>query len=207
MLTAPDGSGHKLNGVLAAHCGSLADGEAAVRSIKAFGPPVMDMIGPIPYSTQNTLLDAAFPKGALNYWKAQFVKDLTDDCIATLVERFEKCPSPMSQIVVEHFHGAASRVPVDATACALRVTGFNVVIISQWTDPAENDTHISWARDSFAALKPYLAETRYVNYLENDEAGDPAAVAYGANYSRLRDLKTKYDPENFFSGNVNIRPR
>jgi FAD/FMN-containing dehydrogenase len=207
MLTAPDGSGHKLNGILAAHCGSLAEGEAAVRGIKTFGPPVMDMMGPIPYSTQNTLLDAAFPRGARNYWKAQFVTELSDGCIATLIDRFERCRSPMSQIVVEHFHGAASRVPVDATACALRVTGFNVVIISQWMDPAENDTHIGWARDTFAALTPYLAERRYVNYLENDEGGDPAAVAYGANYGRLRDLKSTYDPDNFFKENVNIRPR
>jgi len=207
LLTAPDGSGAKLNGILAAHCGSPADGEAAVRTVKSFGPPVMDMMGPIPYSTQNSLLDGAFPKGALNYWKAQFVTDLTDDCIATLIERFEKCSSPMSQIVIEHFHGAASRVPVDATACAMRITGFNVVIVSQWMNPAENDTHISWARDTYAALAPYLAERRYVNYLGDDEPGDPVAAAYGSNYARLRDLKTKYDPDNLFKENVNIRPR
>jgi len=207
LLTAPDGSGAKLNGILAAHCGSLADGEAAVRTVKSFGPPVMDMIGPIPYSTQNSLLDAAFPKGALNYWKAQFVTDLTDDCIATLIDCFEKCSSPMSQIVVEHFHGVASRVPVDATACAMRLTGFNVVIVSQWMNPAENDTHIAWARDTYAALAPYLAERRYVNYLADDEPGDPVAAAYGPNYARLRDLKRTYDPDNFFKENVNIRPR
>ena len=178
-----------------------------MRTVKSFGPPVMDMMGPIPYSTQNSLLDGAFPKGALNYWKAQFVTDLTDDCIATLIERFEKCSSPMSQIVIEHFHGAASRVPVDATACAMRITGFNVVIVSQWMNPAENDTHISWARDTYAALAPYLAERRYVNYLGDDEPGDPVAAAYGSNYARLRDLKTKYDPDNLFKENVNIRPR
>jgi hypothetical protein len=111
----------------------------------------------------------------------------------------------MSQVVIEHFHGAASRVPVSATACPLRVSGFNVAIISQWMDPRENDRCIAWCRGTFDALKPCLAETRYVNYLDHDEAGDPAAAAYGVNYTRLRELKAKYDPENFFHANVNIR--
>ena len=207
LLTAPDGSGNKLVGMLAAHCGPLADGEAAVKPIKAFGPPVMDAMGPISYCQQNGLLDAALPKGALNYWKSQFLTDLSDDCINTMVETFSACPSPMSQIVIEHFHGAASRVAVKDTACTMRITGFNVVIISQWTDPRDNDRCISWGRDVYAALAPYFASTRYVNYLDQDEAGDPASVVYGANYGRLREVKAKYDPENVFHVNVNIRPR
>lgn len=207
LLTAPDGSGAKLVGVLASHCGSLADGEAAVKPIKAFGPPVMDAMGPISYCAQNGLLDASLPRGALNYWKSQFLTDLSDACIATLVEGFAACPSPMSQIVIEHFHGAASRVPVEATACAMRLTGFNVVIVSQWADPGDNERCIAWCRDMYAALGPYLGSFRYVNYLDSDEPGDPVAVAYGPNYERLRALKGKYDPENVFHTNVNIRPR
>jgi FAD/FMN-containing dehydrogenase len=207
LITAPDGSGAKLAGVLAAHCGPLPDGEAAVKPIKAFGPPVMDAMGPIPYVAQNGLLDASLPKGALNYWKSHFLTDLSDECIGALIERFKECPSPMSQIVIEHFHGAASRVPVDATACAMRITGFNVVLISQWSDPRDTDRSISWCRDTYSALQPHLGSFRYVNYLDSDETGDPVAIAYGPNYGRLRDLKTKYDPENFFHTNVNIRPR
>ena len=207
LQTAPDGSGAKLVGIIGGHCGSLADGEAALRPIKQFGTPVMDALGPIPYSALNSMLDPAFPKGALNYWKSSFLTDLSDEAIAVIIDRFDACPSPMSHIVIEHFHGAASRVPVDQTACAMRITGFNVVIISQWLDPAENNRHIAWGRDTYAALEPYWGTTRYVNYLDNDEAGDPAAAAYGPNYARLRDLKTKYDPDNFFRGNVNIRPR
>jgi len=207
MLTAPDGSGAKLVGMIPAHCGPLADGEKAVAPIKAFGPPVMDMIGPIPYCVQNGLLDPSFPKGALNYWKSSFLTELSDASIQTLVECFSACPSPMSQLVIEHFHGKASRIAVADTAFAMRVSGFNIVIISQWMDPAENDKHINWCRDTYAALEPYLAPIRYLNYLDNDEPGDPAAIAYGPNYGRLRELKTKYDPENFFHTNVNIRPR
>jgi FAD/FMN-containing dehydrogenase len=206
LLTAPDGSGAKLAGLVAAHCGSLADGEAAVKPIKAFGPPVMDAMGPIPYTMQNGLLDGAFPRGALNYWKAQFIKDLSDDAIATLVAQFEQAPSPLCQIVIEHFHGAASRVPVADTACAMRISGFNVVIISEWLDPRDNDRGIKWAKDTHAALSPYHAATRYVNYLEDDPEGDVATMVYGPNLARLRQLKAKYDPDNLFHVNVNIKP-
>jgi len=206
LVTAPDVSGAKLAAILAAHCGPLADGEAALRPIKAFGPPALDAMGPIPYCAQNGLLDAGFPKGALNYWKSQFLTDLSDAVIDILVERFLVCPSPMSNIVIEHFHGAASRVPVTATACTMRVTGFNLALVSQWADRADNERNIDWCRETFAALQPYFAPMRYVNYLDHDEAGDPAAAAYGPNYARLRDVKKKYDPHNFFHINVNIRP-
>jgi FAD binding domain/Berberine and berberine like len=206
LQTAPDGSNAKLVAVVAAHSGPLSDGEASVRPLKAFGPPVMDALGPIPYCALNNMLDPAFPKGALNYWKAQFLTDLSDAAIHTLVRSFEACPSPMSHIIIEHLHGAASRVPVANTACTLRTTGFNVVIISQWTSADETARGVAWARDTFSALTPYLAPTRYVNYLE-DDAVDPAAVAYGPNLRRLRELKTKWDPDNFFRQNVNILPQ
>ena len=89
----------------------------------------------------------------------------------------------------------------------MRITGFNLVIISQWMDQRDNERCIAWCRDMYASLTPFLGTARYVNYLGEDEAGDPAAVAYGANYPRLRELKSKYDPDNVFHVNVNIRPR
>jgi FAD/FMN-containing dehydrogenase len=206
LLTAPDGSGAKLAGIVAAHCGSLAEGESAVRSIKSFGSPALDAMGPIPYCDQNTLLDDSFPRGALNYWKAHFLRELSDEAIKTLIECYEANPSPLSQIVIEHFHGEASRVPVEDTACAMRLSGYNVAIVSQWNDPASNEVCTSWCRDTYAALQPFLGSMRYVNYLGTDEGDDPAAVAYGPNYARLREIKQKYDPENVFHMNVNIKP-
>jgi FAD/FMN-containing dehydrogenase len=205
LQTAPDGSNAKLAGIVGGHCGPLPEGEAAFQKIKAFGPPVMDAMGPIPYTALNGMLDPAFPRGALNYWKSQFLTDLTDDAIRTLIDGFEKCPSPLSHVIVEHFHGAASRVPVADTAFASRVTGFNVVILSQWTDPRETERGMGWARELFSSLTPYLSATRYLNYLE-DDAANAAAVAYGPNLPRLREIKTKYDPANFFRQNVNIPP-
>jgi hypothetical protein len=195
-------------GLLGGHCGSLSEGEAALRPLKQFGTPIMDAMGPIPYCALNTLIDGAFPKAALSYWKASFLTDLSDEAIAVLVDRFNACPSPMSMIVVEHFHGAASRVPVEQTACAMRLSGFNVAIISQWLDPAESDRNIAWARETYTALTPHLGSVRYANYLAVDESGDAAiAAAYGPNYARLQTLKTKYDPDNFFKFNVNVQPR
>ena len=160
----------------------------------------------MPYTTLNGMLDPAFPKGALSYWKAQFLTELSDDAIRALIAGFAACPSPMSHIIVEHFHGAASRIPVTATACTMRVTGFNVIIASQWARPDESERGFKWARETFASMAPFLAPTRYVNYLEGD-ASDAAAVAYGPNLARLREIKTKYDPENFFRHNVNVLPR
>jgi FAD/FMN-containing dehydrogenase len=206
LQTAPDGSNAKIAAIVGGHCGTLEQGEAVFRPLKTFGPPVMDMIGPMPYATLNGMLDAAFPKGALNYWKAQFLTDLSDAAIRTLIAGFEQCPSPTSHVIIEHFHGAAARVPLAATACTTRVTGFNVVIVSQWTDVRESERNIRWARETFASLTPFLAATRYLNYLE-DDAPNAAAVAYGPNLERLRAIKTQYDPGNFFRHNVNILPQ
>jgi FAD/FMN-containing dehydrogenase len=206
LQTAPDGSNARIAAIAGAHCGSLGEGEAAMRPVKAFGPPALDLMAPISYAALNSMLDPAFPRGALSYWKAQFVTELSDDAIRSLIAGFDACPSPLSHIIVEHFHGAATRIPLDASACSLRISGFNVVIASQWRNSDETERGIRWARETFASLAPYLAPTRYVNYLEAD-AADPVAVAYGRNLPRLRTIKAKYDPDNFFRHNVNILPK
>jgi FAD/FMN-containing dehydrogenase len=199
----PDGS--KVGGIVGAHCGSVEAGAAALAPLKTFGPPILDAVGPIPYSVLNSMLDGAFPRGALNYWKAQFLTELSDAAIAALIEAYQQCPSPTSLLVLEHFHGAAARVPVAATASAMRVTGFNAVIVAQWTDPNDTDRHIAWARDTYKALSPFHSDIRYVNYLARDE-DQAAAGAYGSNYARLQQVKRAYDPHNVFKHNVNIVP-
>jgi FAD/FMN-containing dehydrogenase len=151
-------------------------------------------------------LDAAFPKGALNYWKSSFLSSLSDEVIDTMIDCCARVPSPMSGIVVERWDGAATRVAVDETAFPHRAVGYNMLLVSQWTNPADTERNIAWTRESYAALQPFIASRRYVNYLDDDEAGDPAAQAYGLNYARLRQLKTKFDPTNLFHMNQNIRP-
>jgi FAD/FMN-containing dehydrogenase len=158
------------------------------------------------YCDVNTMLDAGYPKGARNYWKSHFLPELTDEAIRTMVACYEKSPSAMSEIYLEHMHGAAVRVSIGETAFPLRSPGYNFLVLAQWMDPADDEQCIKWARESYSAMQPFVGLGRYVNYLDNDEPGDPIAAAYGANYRRLREIKAKYDPENFFHMNQNILP-
>lgn len=206
LIHAPDGSGTKLVAMVICHCGSLEAGAAATRPIKQFGSPVLDAIGPMPYCQLNSMLDAAYPKGALNYWKSSFLTRLDDEAIDRLIACFAKCPTPMGQLLIEHFHGAAVRIGVGDTAFPHRKDGYNLVVLSEWMEKADTDRCVAWARDTYTAMAPFFASGRYVNYLGDDEVGDPAAAAYGPNYRRLQQLKSKYDPNNFFHMNQNIRP-
>jgi FAD/FMN-containing dehydrogenase len=206
LIHAPDGSGVKLAAIIVCHCGPLDVGKAATRPMKAFGSPAMDTVGPLTYCQLNAMLDAAYPRGALNYWKANFLAQLSNDAIDTMIECFTRCPSPMGQVLLEHIHGAATRVGIGETAFPHRADGDNLLVLSEWMDQADTERCIAWARDTYAAMQPFMASGRYVNYLAHDESGDPVAAAYGSNYRRLQELKAKYDPSNFFHMNQNIRP-
>src|SRR5262245_24358220 len=204
LLHAPDGA--KIAVMVACHCGPLGEAEAALQPIKKFGTPVMDTIGPTTYEATNMMLDAGFPRGALNYWKSNFMAELSDQAIDTLISRFTSCPSPMSGLLLEHIHGAATRVGVSETAFPHRREGYNFLVVSEWLDPADNARNIAWARESYDLMRPSFTAGRYVNYLGDDDGEDAVAAAYGPNYQRLRTLKAKYDPTNLFHLNQNIRP-
>jgi FAD/FMN-containing dehydrogenase len=206
LIHAPDGSGTKLAAIVTCHCGSLEDGERAMRPLKQFGTPAMDALGPTPYCQINTMLDAAYPKGAFNYWKSNFLSALSDDAIATMTRCFAQCPTPMGQLILEHVHGAAVRIGATDTAFPHRSTGYNFLLICEWIDKELSDQCIEWARKTYDAMQPYFTPNRYVNYLSDDEIGESVAAAYGPNFRRLQKLKAKYDPENFFRMNQNIRP-
>ena len=204
LVHAPDGSGAKLAAIVLCHCGTLVEGERAVQPIKTFGKPAMDAIAAMPYSQMNSMLDAAYPQGAHNYWKSNFLAALTDEAIRTMIDCFAKCPTPMGQLLIEHFHGAVTRVGPTATAFPHRAPGYNLLVLSEWVDPAQNEACIKWARDSYGALQPFMGTGRYVNYFDNDEQDEAVVTAYGPNYRRLQQVKTAYDPENFFRMNQNI---
>jgi FAD/FMN-containing dehydrogenase len=207
LVHAPDGSSTKLAAIVTCHCGPPAAAEKALKPLKQFGSPVMEALGPIPYVELNAMLDAGFPKGALNYWKSSFLKQLSDDVIDTMIACFSRCPTPMGQLLLEHFHGAATRVGAGDTAFPHRAVGDNFVLVSEWIEPADTDRCVAWARETYGAMERFFAPGRYVNYMADDEAGDASAAAYGPNYRRLQEIKTKYDPNNFFRMNQNIRPR
>jgi FAD/FMN-containing dehydrogenase len=154
----------------------------------------------------NTILDAGFPDGALNYWLSSFTSGLSDELIDLAVERFRAAPSPMSAILFEHFHGAVTRVDPTETAVPHRTPGWNLLIPTVWLDPADTEANIAWTQETFAAMQPHFAARRWLNYLGDDQAEEAILDAYGPNYERLREAKRRYDPENVFRLNHNIAP-
>jgi FAD/FMN-containing dehydrogenase len=206
LVHAPDGSGTKLAALVVFHAGEPEAAEAELAPFKDFGSPLMVAVGPLPYPAMNTLLDAGFPDGALNYWLSSFVEGLPDELIDTAVERFATVPSPMTSILFEHFNGAVTRIGRSETAVPHREPGWNLLLPSVWTDPAQTDLNISWTRETFAALRPHFAGGRWLNYLGDDQGFDAIQAAYGPNYERLRDVKRRYDRDNVFHLNHNIAP-
>jgi FAD/FMN-containing dehydrogenase len=208
LLHAPDGSGAQIAAIMVCHAGSLEAGAAAVAPVKRFGSPVMDVIGPMPYSAVNTLFDAGFPRGALNYWKSSFLATLADGAIDTMIERFAAAPSPMSGLLLEHFHGAATRVGPTDTAFPHRTVAHTFLAVAEWLEASATQANVAWARDTYAALAPHFASGRYANYLNAEEVTQSGAVsdAFGPNWKRLREVKERIDPDNVFHLNQNIKP-
>lgn len=205
LTHAPDGSGKEVAALVASHCGSLEDAESAMGPLKQFAHPIVDAVGPMPYCQLNSMLDANFPKGALNYWKSSFLTELSDVAIDTMIRCFARCPTAMGQLLLEHLHGAVTRVGVSDTAFPHRRDGYNFLVLAQWMQPEKSEACIAWARETYEAMQPFFAQGRYVNYLDDDDTGESVA-AYGPNYRRLQQIKARYDPTNFFHMNQNIRP-
>jgi Berberine and berberine like len=156
--------------------------------------------------TNTTIFDPGFPRGARNYWKSSFLADLSDSAIDALIAQFALCPSPMSGLVLEHFHGAAARVGTGETAFPLRRESYNLLIVSEWLEPKDDETNIAWARATYDALRPHMVRASYANYQTEDETEGPPDHEYGPNYARLVALKNKLDPTNLFHLNSNVRP-
>jgi len=206
VVHAPDGSGMKLAGMIVFHTGTPEEAERDLAPFKAWGSPLMVEVGPMPYPVMNTILDAGYPAGSLNYWLSSFTAGVSDDLIDVVVGRFESVPSPMTAIVFEQFHGAVCRVDIEETAVPHREPGWNLLVPSVWMDPADTDANITWTRETHAALAPHLADRRWLNYLGDDQGEDAIRGAYGPNYDRLVALKRRYDPDNVFHQNHNIVP-
>ena len=159
LVHAPDGSGHKIAAVAMCHCGDLAKGEKAAAAVRGAATPLLDMLGPLPYPVQNTLLDPGFPKGARSYWKSAYFKEITADTVSLMVERFAQTPLIMTGMVIEHFHGAVTRVPPTATAFPHREPGYNLVLTGTWPDARDDDANIAWVKDTFGSLARYTADS------------------------------------------------
>ena len=206
-LTSPEGA--PVVALLVCYNGPLAEGEKVLQPLRAFGPPLADHIGPMAYTALQNMLEAGFPSGLQNYWKSNFLHDLSDDAIAVMVDGFAQMPAPTSALVIEHIGGAVSRVGEDATAFTHRQAPYNLLIVGIWPDLANNDTNIRWVRQTWDAMQPFSSGGVYVNYLGQaaDEGAERIKEAYGvAKYERLLALKKQYDPTNLFRLNQNIDP-
>jgi len=193
--------------VAAAHCGPPEEGERVVQPLRELAQPVVDASGPWPWLGLQSGFDAIFPQGELRYWKSRSVTELSDEVIGDIIELAGRRPAPLSDIVIWHHGGAMSRVPEEETAYGGRDTQFLVTAEASWTDPAQNEEAIAWAREVFDAMDRYSTGAVYLNFPGLGEEEDSLARAgYGANYDRLTALKAKYDPENLFRMNINIPP-
>jgi FAD/FMN-containing dehydrogenase len=200
-----DRHGDTLIAIVACWAGPLEEGENALKPFHDVAPVVAEHVGPMPYPALNSAFDALLPPGMQHYWKAAFVKELTDDAIAAHVTHGPDVPFVSSTMHVYPINGAAHRVAPDATAFGHRDANFAMVIAGIWPDPRDNERNIEWVRDYYAAIAPHSEKGAYVNFLAGD---DQARVreSYGANYARLAEVKRAYDPDNVFHLNQNIRP-
>jgi FAD/FMN-containing dehydrogenase len=203
VMTLP--TGDRVAALLPVWSGDAADGERQLAPLRSFGPPIIDTVQAVPYVAAQSMLDAAVPYGRHNYWKSSFLRELHDDATDRLEEYARQITSPYSLCLVEHVHGAPTRIPFDATAFGIRDEHFHFVAIASW-DPADDASrHVQWAREFWTAMQPWSAGRVYANILGHDES-DRIVEAYGPNYARLAQVKAQFDPLNVFRVNQNIAP-
>ena len=207
FVTSP--AGERVLAIFVCYNGAVEEGERILKPLREFGPPLADMIGPMPYVQVQRMMDDAFPAGRQNYWKSNFLKGLDPEAIQVIVDHVLKAPSPYSAVAIEQFSGAVNRVGMNDTAFNHRNARYNLLIVGIWLDPAAKAQNVKWVRDLWGAMRPYSSDGVYVNYLgqEADEGAERVKSAYGPEkYARLVALKEKYDPTNLFRLNQNIRP-
>ena len=204
LVPLPDGQ--QAVAIFVAYFGEPSEGERVLAAVHDFGRPIEDMLGPLNYCELQQAFDADFPFGLKNYWKSSNIAQLSDDAIVTMVDFMKSAPSTRPMVVIDQFGGAVARVPDDATAFGHRDAEYDLIIAAIWDDPAEEESHIAWAKSFWAAMQPFSTDSVYVNYL-SEEGEDRVRAAYGdRHFARLVELKRKYDPQNVFRNNQNIRP-
>ena len=191
--------------MVACWAGPVEEGEKALKPFHDVAPVFAEHVGPMPYPALNSAFDGLYPPDLQHYWKANFVKELTDDAIAAHVEHGSKVPAMTSTMHIYPINGAVHRVASDQTTFAYRDANFATVIAGMWPDPAQNKANIQWVRDYYDATAPLSEEGGYINFMAEDDQSRIKAN-YKGNYNRLVQAKKKYDPDNLFHVNQNIKP-
>jgi hypothetical protein len=201
--------GQPVVAVVMCHSGAIEDGERLVQPFREVGTPIIDAVRPMAYAELQTMFDATNPPGAW-YYKTGYLDGATmegDRFVETLLQQCDfPSPSPLSRVYIEHLGGAMGRVPPDATAFVHRKAPFDLIVIAGGFEASATEANIGWARETSAAMRPFMSGAAYVNYLGADAGADAVKAAYGPAYNRLVKLKDTYDPENVFRLNQNIRP-
>lgn len=202
FLVTPDGL--PVTFVLPAWTGPMEEAEKYLAPLRSFGSPIADMITEMPYLSLQSILDAGVPTGLRRYWKSGYFPELTDELLDVFIRHVATRPSPMTPVLFFHVRGAATRVDPSETAFVHRKDQWDGNIISQWIDAGEDEKNISWTRSVWKEIEPFTKGV-YVNHLDSE---DPTKVrtAYGENLARLKQIKLKYDRDNFFRMNNNILP-
>jgi FAD/FMN-containing dehydrogenase len=199
-----DWHGKKVAALLAVSTGPIDEGEALVRRIRSVAEPIVDLLGPMPYTAMQSLLDPLWPKGIHAYFKATNLARLDDELIDRLCKLHHAAPGPQCEIHVQQMGGAVTRVPERTTAFPERSMPFVLNAVTGWQDPAAGAAHRDWARTVISEAERASTGRAYVNFL--GDAGS-AVTAYGdETYARLASLKRVYDPTNLFRLNHNIEP-
>ncbi|MGB8332611.1 MAG: BBE domain-containing protein, partial [Polyangiales bacterium] len=187
------------------YVGEIDEGRRVIEPLRHFGAPVGEHVDPMPFTAWQSAFDPLLSPGARNYWKSHDFSVVSDAVIDVFVEYAGSLPTPECEVFLAHLDGAAGRVAEDAMAYPSRNASFVLNVHARWRDAGQDKACMSWAREFFAATAPYANGGVYVNFLGADEQ-DRVRSAYGGNYERLVALKAKYDPENMFRVNLNVKP-
>jgi FAD/FMN-containing dehydrogenase len=192
----------------ATYSGDPEEGERILQPLRALATPIADLSSTLPYATLQGLFDGFFPKGWLYYWKSLYLAGMEDDTISALIDYARNRPTPISLMALWHLEGgAASRVAADATAFGRRDHPYLLSLDTTWTDPSDTERSIAWTRDAWSDAQQYSSGGLYLNFAGFGEEKEALVRAgYGSNYDRLTEIKAKYDPDNLFRMNNNIRP-
>jgi FAD/FMN-containing dehydrogenase len=200
--------GQRLCAMAVCYSGDLAETENALAPIRALGAPVVDLLHEQPYTQVQSYLDATEPKGMHYYWKTDYLTDLSDDFLSELAALFAECPMPEGDLGVLHLDGALNEHAEDDGAVGNRDARWVFGVKGKWRPDEPNaDAFRQWTRDAWTRLRPFSTGRTYINFQTADEDDDRVRETYGANYQRLVEVKTTYDPENLFRSNRNVRPR
>jgi FAD/FMN-containing dehydrogenase len=200
-----DRHGERFALFVACWSGDLARGEKMLKPFHDLAPVVGEMVGAMPYPALNSAFDDLYPSGLRHYWKANFVKELTDEAITAHLEHGSRVPELTSTMHIYPINGACHRVAPESTAFAYRDANFATVIAGMWPDAKDDETNTAWVRDYYEATAPHSEEGGYINFMAQDDQGR-IRDNYKGNYDRLVEIKKAYDPANLFQHNQNIAP-